>query len=369
MILTGKKKLMRLQSILKESTSKGREYNHLEDLVFFEGSSGAFKAAQLLTRLGQDTGDVSIKWDGSPTIFWGRQPNGTFVLVGKNGWGKRMSTTPEDLSDYILNTGKGELWRKEFAAGMSSLFAIMEDSTPADMRGYVYGDLLFHPGKPAVKNKDSITFKPNNVTYTVDTQSLLGQKMSKSSVCVVVHTWHDAFGDKVGTPIKAPKKLNSELVTVLGQTYVTQTPDIDTSAVESIVNTTRNNSTKIDNWLAPEQGLSRKDQILYTYVNQMTKMGKLDQIRSGFFDWLKQSKVSPGQQTKLMSNDSQGLDIILDLVAQIQTAKNNIIDQLDANSTDVKATTGDKPGGEGYVVTRDKIKLVPRDRWTPVQVG
>jgi DNA polymerase III alpha subunit (gram-positive type) len=70
-----------------------------------------------------------------------------------------------------------------------------------------------------------------------------------------------------------------------------------------------------------------------------------------------------------MSNDSQGLDIILDLVAQIQTAKNNIIDQLDANSTDVKATTGDKPGGEGYVVTRDKIKLVPRDRWTPVQVG
>ena len=60
-----------------------------------------------------------------------------------------------------------------------------------------------------IKNKDSITFKPNNVTYTVDSQSPLGQKMSKSSVCVVVHTWHDAFGDKVGTPIKAPKKLNS----------------------------------------------------------------------------------------------------------------------------------------------------------------
>jgi hypothetical protein len=360
---------MRLQSILKESTTKGREYNHLEDLVFFEGSAGAFQAAQLLTRLGQDTGDVSIKWDGSPTIFWGRQPNGTFVLVGKNGWGKRMSTTPEDLSDYILNTGNGEEWRKQFAAGMSSLFAILEDSTPADMRGYVYGDLLYHPGKPAVRDNNNIQFTPNNVTYTVDRQSPIGQRMDKSSVCVVVHTYHDAFGDKHGTPVKEPKQLNSELVVVLGQTYVTQTPKIDTSTVQNIVSTARNNSNTIDNWLSPEQGLSRKDQIVYTYVNQMTKQGKLDQIRTGFFDWLKQSKVSPGQQTKLMANDSRGLDVILDLVAQIQAAKNDIIDQLDAGSTDVKAVTGDKSGGEGYVVTRDKIKLVPRHRWTPVQVG
>jgi hypothetical protein len=45
--------------------------------------------------------------------------------------------------------------------------------------------------------------------------------------------------------------------------------------------------------------------------------------------------------------------------------KNNIIDQLDNAGADVTATIGDQRGGEGYVATRDKIKLVPRHKWTP----
>ena len=52
---------MRANQFLTEATQKGREYNHLEDLVTFEGSKGALKAAEILTRLGQDSKDVSIK--------------------------------------------------------------------------------------------------------------------------------------------------------------------------------------------------------------------------------------------------------------------------------------------------------------------
>ena len=66
-----------------------------------------------------------------------------------------------------------------------------------------------------------------------------------------------------------------------------------------------------------------------------------------------------------MAGDTKGLNAIMDLVAKIQTIKNNIIDQLDNAGTDVTASTGDQRGGEGYVATRDKIKLVPRHRWTP----
>ena len=71
---------------LTEATQKGRDYNHLEDLVTFEGSKGALQAASILQRLGQDSKDVSIKWDGNTTLFWGREPDGTFVITGKNGW-------------------------------------------------------------------------------------------------------------------------------------------------------------------------------------------------------------------------------------------------------------------------------------------
>ena len=161
------------------------------------------------------------------------------------------------------------------------------------------------------------------------------------------------------------KSINSNAVVVLGQTYVTHQPKVDTSAVQEIVSTANANAQIIDTWLTPEQGLSRKDAILYNYVNQMTKAGKLDQLRTGFFDWLKTSKVSAGQQTKLMAGDTKGLNAILDLVVKIQTIKNNLIDQLDNSGADVTASTGGERGGEGYVATRDKIKLVPRHRWTP----
>jgi hypothetical protein len=66
-----------------------------------------------------------------------------------------------------------------------------------------------------------------------------------------------------------------------------------------------------------------------------------------------------------MAGDTKGLDAIMELVVKIQTIKNNLIDQLDNSGADVTATTGSERGGEGYVATRDKIKLVPRHRWTP----
>lgn len=350
---------------LTEATQKGREYNHLEDLVTFEGSKGALKAAEILTRLGQDSKDVSIKWDGNPTLFWGREPDGQFVMTGKNGWGKNKTTSSGALADFIMNSGQGEDWRKDFASDMAGVFDTLERNTPADMRGYVYGDLLYTPRKPFAKTEQGIQFTPNNVTYTVDPNSKLGQRIANSSVGIVAHTYHDAFGDKQGTPIKDTNSVNSKDVVVLGQTYVTHQPKVDTSDVQDIVSTANANAQIINNWLAPEQGLSRKDAILYNYVNQMTKQGKLDQLRTGFYDWLKTSKVSQGQQAKLMAGDDKGLDAILDLVVKIQTIKNNLIDQLDNAGSDVTATTKGQQGGEGYVATRDKIKLVPRHRWTP----
>ena len=356
---------MRASQFLTEATQKGREYNHLEDLVTFEGSKGALKAAEILTRLGQDSKDVSIKWDGNPTLFWGREPNGEFVMTGKNGWGRQKATSSGQLQDFIMNTGKGEDWRQGFASSMGNIFEILEANTPADMKGYVYGDLLYYPSRPFKQTDSGIQFTPNNVTYTVDPSSKLGQRIAGSQVGIVAHTYHDAFGDKNGTPIKDTNSVNSNAVVVLGQTYVTHQPKVDTSAVQDIVSTANANAQIIDNWLAPEQGLSRKDAILYNYVNQMTKQGKLAQLRTGFMDWLKTSKVSKGQQAKLMAGDTKGLDAILELVVKIQTIKNNIIDQLDSAGADVTASTGGERGGEGYVATRDKIKLVPRHRWTP----
>jgi len=355
---------MRANQFLTEA-KVGREYQHLEDLVFAEGSAGAKRAAQILQRLSQDTSDVAIKWDGNPTIYWGRDADGTFVLTGKNGWGKNKSTSSDELKQFIMSTGKGEDWRQEFANNMGAVFDLMERNTADDMRGFVYGDLLYSPSKPYTIKNGNFVFEPNNVSYTVNGSSELGKRIGESGIGIAAHSYYNEFGSTSGTPLKETKGLYTSEVVVLGQTYVSHTPKVDTSEVQEIMKLAASTGPLIDAWLAPEKGLSNKGGIVYTYVNQMTKQGKLDTITTGFFDWLKTSKVSQGQQAKLMAGDQKGLNAILALVAKIMSVKNNIIDQLDAAPADVTANTKGQDGGEGYVAGRDKVKLVPRHRWTP----
>lgn len=356
------------RTVLTEAAKVGREYQHLEDLVFVDGSAGAQEAADILEKLGTDSGDVAIKWDGNPTIYWGREPNSEFVLVGKNGWGRNKSTSADDLSNFIKSSGKGEEWREKFGNDMAGVFDVMQAATPQDFRGYVYGDLLYHPGKPFTATDGKIQFTPNLVTYTVDTKSPLGERIANSTVGVVVHTKYEEFGSKSGTPISDVDELNGEGVVVLGQTYVAHQPKVDTSEVNSIRATANKNAQVIDSFLAPVAGLSDMKNIIYTYVNHMTRTQQLKNIENGFFDWLSTSKVSPNKQAKIQEMAKQSpkaLPAIFGLVKQIMSVKDHIIDQLDDADADVKATTKGQKGGEGYVALGSKTKLVPRQRWQP----
>jgi hypothetical protein len=66
-------RFQQFRTTLTEAAKVGREYQHLEDLVFVKGSKGAVEAADILDKLGTDSSDVAIKWDGNPTIYWGRE--------------------------------------------------------------------------------------------------------------------------------------------------------------------------------------------------------------------------------------------------------------------------------------------------------
>ena len=353
---------------LTEAAKVGREYQHLEDLVFVNGSQGALKAADVLDNLGTDSSDVAIKWDGNPTIYWGRENDGTFVMVGKNGWGRNKSKSAEDLANFIKNSGKGEEWREKFGNDMGTIFNVLKNATPPSVNQYVYGDLLYYPGKPYIINDGKIQFTPNKVTYTVDANSDIGKRIAQSKVGVTVHTRYDEFGDKAGQPIQQTGELNNKDVVVLGQTYVSHQPEVNTKETDKIRKQVNAHAGHIDKFLAGTQGLSNPAQIIYTYMNHMTRTQQIDNIENGFFDWLKTSKVSQGQQAKLAAmNESnpEALPAIFSLVKQIMIAKDDVITQLDGADADIKASTGDEQGGEGYVAQKSKIKLVPRTRWQP----
>jgi len=61
---------MRYKEIATQPNRVGREYQHLEDLVFVYGSQGARAAVNILEQLAVDSTDVAVKWDGNPTVYW-----------------------------------------------------------------------------------------------------------------------------------------------------------------------------------------------------------------------------------------------------------------------------------------------------------
>lgn len=347
----------------------GREFNHLEDLVFTE-PKGAVKAVSILKSMSQDSSDVAIKWDGNPTVYWGRDEDGTFRMVGKNNWGREegKSSSPEELKQFINSRGKGEEWRAKFAGDMAAMWSVFERATPTDFRGYVYGDILFHPGKPYQGADGRLTFTPNQTTYSVNGTSQVGRKISKAKIAVAAHQQYGYFGDKSGEPFKTPEIFagNPELV-VFGQTYVSHRPAVNADNLSAIEKVANKSAAKIDQFLAPVAGLSDLQNIIYTYVNSKAKDKALDNIDSeDFTNWLQGSKVSPGKQQKILGHPQvEVLGDLFYLVKELMKAKNEVIAELDQAEGDITASTGGKPGGEGYVKGKDSVKLVPRDRWTP----
>ena len=360
--------------VAEEATPKkvGREFNHLEDLVFTEPKDGAKRAVQILKGMEQDSSDVAIKWDGNPTVYWGRDNDGTFRMVGKNNWGREegKSSSPEELEKFINSRGKGEEWRAKFASDMAALWPVFEKATPSDYRGYVYGDLLYHPGKPYEGGDGYVNFTPNQTTYSVKVASNIGRRMAKSRIAVAAHMAYEYFGDKSGKPIEDVKQFNGtpELV-VLGQQYVSKTPAVNADNIGKIEQVANQAQASIAKFFAPQPGLSDMADIFYTFVNQMSRAKKLDGLApDSFLNWLQNSKVSANKQAKILNIAKEQQQTIADiffLISELMKAKDEVIAELDQAEADVTATTGGKPGGEGYVKTKDRVKLVPRDRWTP----
>ena len=353
-----------------EPKKVGREFNHLEDLVFTE-PKGAFRAIQILRDISHDASDVAIKWDGNPTVYWGREDDGVFRLVGKNNWGREegKSSSPDELAQFINSRGKGEEWRAKFASEMAALWPIFEKATPLDFRGYVYGDILFHPGKPYTGANGHMEFTPNQTTYSVKGNSAVGRAIANAKVAVAVHKKLEYFGDKGGTDFTDIKTfaINPELV-VFAQTYTSHQPAVNVSNLDTILKVAHKATNSVDQLLAPQQGLSDLRNLIYTFVNQQSRAKALDAIDADvFFTWLK-TKATPSKwkrATELSNNNPGAMDSVFFLVRELMKAKNEVIAELDQAEGDITAHTAGTPGGEGYVKTKDSVKLVPRDRWTP----
>ena len=355
----------------KLGESKGRDINHLEDLVVFYGSKGGKKAIDVLKSLETSPESVTIKWDGRPAVIFGRNESGEFILTDKSGFGAKTYdgrvTSPEGLEKMLMarpGATKNPVGHKEFVEQMKSIWPAFEAATPPDFRGYVHGDLMYFDTPQKVK--DRLEFQPNTTIYSVDPSSDIGQKIASSKVGVVLHAYIDLEGNK--DKVDTTKFLPGDLL-VLPPVTLTNSPDVDNSQLEKLQAILNKNANNIDSLLnvPAELKMSDFDNILYTYINSSVKSGTLNNLgRQDFVKWVQGSNLSNPKKeksTKWAETNAAGFDSMFKFIIAIKTVKNNIIGQLDNQPADIEAYTDGKRGGEGYVVGKD-VKLVNRAGFT-----
>ena len=211
-------RLVEFKEIDKKNLAlKESRIQHAEDLIFWEGSKGVARAIQQLEQLSKSTQSLTIKWDGSPAVVFGRNPNGEFIFTDKAGFVAKSydgrATNPEDLKGAIMQRGKDPAKRKaqaQYASKMASVFDTVAKAVPENFQGYFVGDMLYF--STPKKAGSQFVFKPNVVEYRVDANSELGQKISQSKVGVVIHHTMSEAGKVL--PIKDLEMIQGDVLAI-----------------------------------------------------------------------------------------------------------------------------------------------------------
>lgn len=359
----------------------GRKYQHIEDLVFTNGSKGGLHAIERLRHMGTASGSIELKWDGSPVVYWGKDSHGNFHLFPKNAWEyvKRgamqtkngvstMMNSAQDIESFILNTGeavKGDKQRTKFAKQLASLWPYFEKVSPDS--GFIEGGILFSPLKPARMNQQTRDweFTPNITTFHVPVDSELGQRIRQAHVMIAATGYYRDIGAQEERLPDADQLSTSDVI-VQGTTYVQEAPGTDEAGLEEVSAFIQQNAQVIDSFVAGQPGLSKPGDILYKFYNQNLRIAG---TKAKFVEWVK-TNVSAGQAQKVLSHP--GLNTILTAVEMLTNEKMKIIASLSKGTHGGIRQT--KP--EGYVQAHPGVpfkhdlpgqfvKTIDQANWAP----
>tara|TARA_B110000503_G_scaffold117004_1_gene176567 strand:+ start:1572 stop:2822 length:1251 start_codon:yes stop_codon:yes gene_type:complete len=363
----------------ESNLNEAARIQHAEDIIFWEGSAGAMRALEAIKGLeGDGHQAVTLKWDGSPAIIFGRDENGGFVLTDKSGFTAKgydgRSKSPDDLEQMFLNRSGGKNRDNPgyvaFAGRMKSIFPLFEAAVPQDYRGYFKGDLLYFT-TPKTKNGNYI-FKPNIVEYAVDMNSELGKRIGASTTGVVIHREVDSAGNE--GPLQSTDIFQGNDVLVVPPVSVERPADVNNKEIAQLEQLIKKNAAGIDE-LLNAQSLKAKQMsdfatILYTYTNSKVDTG-LDNLGADFASWLEhRPQISDAKKAKVLQYVNENINAFNALwqtVSELMRVKDDIIKQFDSHDQTVKSNIpGHGEGGEGYVLAHPEgdIKLVPRATFT-----
>lgn len=163
---------------------------HIEDEILefsYEGAKTALAfieaVAGMLAGHSELKVNVTEKWDGSPAIVVGTNPeNGKFFVSTKSIFNHRPKIN-YTTDDVLKHHGNGELSQK--------LIIALTELKQLNIRGILQGDMMFTHDDLEVRNiegVDYVVFTPNTITYAVPKDSALANKIFNSKLGIIFHT-------------------------------------------------------------------------------------------------------------------------------------------------------------------------------------
>ena len=169
---------------------------HLEELVLTQGAKGYKQAKSFLIELLKNLAgnsntkiNTSVKWDGAPAIFTGINPdNGKFFVGTKSVFNKvpKINYTMEDID---MNHGQ--------APGLADKLKLALQYFPSlGIKNILQGDFMFDSSmikNTNIDGKPHLSFRPNTITYAVESDSELGKDIAAAKIGIVFHTTYQSL--------------------------------------------------------------------------------------------------------------------------------------------------------------------------------
>jgi hypothetical protein len=344
--------------------------DHPEDLIFLDGTQGANHAIQASVATVNNPQTVTIKWDGYPALIFGRGTNGKFTIMDKHMFNKkdlsgRQVFSPEQFVQYDRARGVDRTGLHQI---INEIWPGLEKSDRS--KGYYWGDLLF--SQPLQDQNGMYKFRanPNGITYTVDTDSEVGQLFKGKQAGIVVHQFIPATAVTTdeATPLDGTigsLKNNSNVAIVPAKMPITPKLKLNNSLVKKAQAAIAKYGKDVDQMLntAP-QAASAFRTMFTTYINKKIVAGDLNNLVDGFMEFFNSRPMTETMRQKLTQHlqaNKAGLIGAFTIWAALYQLKMSIVDQLNraAEASPVKGYLQDgTQTQEGFV--SQGLKFVDR---------
>jgi len=183
---------MKFAQFLIEAKKEGANLHleHLEDEVLNRGVAGTRDAINFLRSLrdmlaghSESKINTTTKWDGSPAVFCGINPDNGKFFVGTKGVFNANAKLNYTDADIDANH-KGEGLNVKLKVALRYLPKL-------GIKGVLQGDMMFSKGdvkSQTIDGVEYITFQPNTLIYAVPSESKLAKTMLAAQMGIVFHT-------------------------------------------------------------------------------------------------------------------------------------------------------------------------------------